>query len=54
VRLLWLHAQPGALELWVTHQVNVTALVGLSIGMGQALWIDRRADATLVVRPFEA
>jgi hypothetical protein len=53
-RLLSLHTQPGSFELWVTHQVNVTALVGLSIGMGQALWLDRRADAPLVVRPFEA
>jgi hypothetical protein len=54
VRLRWLHAQPGALELWITHQLNVATLIGLSIGMDQALWLDRRADATLEVRPFEA
>jgi phosphohistidine phosphatase SixA len=40
-------------QLWVTHQVNLSALSGRSVGMGQALWLEARADGTLSVRPFE-
>jgi phosphohistidine phosphatase SixA len=42
-----------AFELWVTHQVNITALTGASAQMGQALWISRRADGGLDATPFE-
>jgi hypothetical protein len=40
-------------QLWVTHQVNLAALAGRTVGMGQALWLEARADGTLGVRPFE-
>jgi phosphohistidine phosphatase SixA len=42
-----------ARQLWVTHQVNLTAMAGRSVGMGQAVWLEARADGTLGVRPFE-
>lgn len=32
--------QPGAFEVWVTHQVNVTALTGQSPAMGEGFVID--------------
>lgn len=41
-------------EVWVTHQVNVTALTGSTVGMGQALWLAWRRDGTIAVRPFDA
>lgn len=45
----------GALvELWVTHQVNISALAGRSTAMGQALWLDERADGALELRDFAA
>jgi broad specificity phosphatase PhoE len=31
-------------ELWVTHQVNVSALCGESLPMGGALWLQAAAD----------
>jgi phosphohistidine phosphatase SixA len=42
-----------AFELWVTHQVNITALTGAPTQMGQALWIATRADGSIAVTPFE-
>lgn len=31
--------QPGAVEAWVTHQVNITALTGISPAMGEVLML---------------
>ena len=42
---------PG-FELWVSHQVNIGAFVGAATQMGQALWINRRADGSIVATPF--
>jgi len=33
----------GAFEVWVTHQVNITAFTGESLGMGDAVVVDRAA-----------
>jgi phosphohistidine phosphatase SixA len=41
-------------QLWVTHQVNISALTGSAVAMGQALWLEARADGTLAARPFDA
>lgn len=30
----------GSFELWVTHQVNITALTGASVAMGEAVLVD--------------
>jgi hypothetical protein len=40
--------------LWVTHQVNITALVGRPVAMGEALWLAARADGTVMARTFDA
>ena len=32
--------QPGRFEVWVTHQVNITALTGEATAMGEALVLD--------------
>jgi phosphohistidine phosphatase SixA len=42
---------PG-FELWVSHQVNISAFVGATTQMGQALWIKRRADGSIAAMPF--
>jgi len=42
-----------AFELWVTHQINITALTGAPTLMGQALWIAARADGSVAVTPFD-
>ena len=31
----------GAFEVWVTHQVNITAFTGESVAMGAAVVVDR-------------
>ncbi|WP_077001421.1 histidine phosphatase family protein [Variovorax sp. KK3] len=31
----------GAFEVWVTHQVNITAFTGESVSMGEAVVVDR-------------
>ncbi|RZL95547.1 MAG: histidine phosphatase family protein [Variovorax sp.] len=31
----------GAFEVWVTHQVNITAFTGESVAMGEAVVVDR-------------
>ena len=43
--------RPG-FELWVSHQVNISAFVGAATQMGQALWINRRADGSIAATPF--
>jgi broad specificity phosphatase PhoE len=43
---------PG-FEIWVTHQVNISAFVAASTAMGQALWVSRRMNGTLTATPFE-
>ena len=53
-RLRALGDGPVLREVWVTHQVNITALTGSTIGMGQALWLGWRRDGTIEVRPFDA
>jgi phosphohistidine phosphatase SixA len=42
---------PG-FELWVSHQVNISAFVGAATQMGQALWINRHADGSIAATPF--
>jgi broad specificity phosphatase PhoE len=42
---------PG-FELWISHQVNISAFVGAATQMGQALWINRRADGSIAATPF--
>ncbi len=42
---------PG-FELWVSHQVNIGAFVGTATQMGQALWINRRADGSIAATPL--
>jgi hypothetical protein len=44
--------RPPAFELWVTHQINITALTGAPTQMGQALWIALRGDGAIAVTPF--
>jgi broad specificity phosphatase PhoE len=53
-RLRALGDGPVLREVWVTHQVNITALAGTTVGMGQALWLAWRRDGTLQARPFAA
>jgi phosphohistidine phosphatase SixA len=53
-RLSALRGGSALVELWVTHQVNIGALAGRSTAMGQALWLDERADGVLQLRAFEA
>jgi broad specificity phosphatase PhoE len=43
---------PG-FEIWITHQVNISAFVAASTSMGQALWVSRRADGAVKATPFE-
>jgi phosphohistidine phosphatase SixA len=40
-------------QLWVTHQVNITALAGRPVAMGEALWLATRADGTIAARAFD-
>ncbi len=44
---------PSGFALWVTHQVNISALAGRFAAMGQALWVGRRADGSVVATPFD-
>jgi phosphohistidine phosphatase SixA len=43
---------PG-FELWVTHQVNISALTSAATSMGQALWLSRRGDGSIATSPFD-
>lgn len=43
--------EPG-FELWISHQVNISAFVGAATQMGQALWLNRRADGSIAATPF--
>lgn len=40
-------------ELWVSHQVNITAFVGAATQMGDALWLKPRADGSIAASPFQ-
>jgi hypothetical protein len=40
-------------ELWVTHQVNISALTGAGAAMGQALWLTRRSDGSIATAAFD-
>ncbi len=42
---------PG-FELWVSHQVNISAFVGATTQMGDALWITRRDDGSIAATAF--
>ncbi len=42
----------GQFEVWVTHQVNITALTGEGVAMGEGLAVDARG--TMVARTFFA
>lgn len=43
--LLALRSIPeGAFEVWVTHQVNISAFTGESVEMGEALLVDRQGS----------
>ena len=44
--------RPG-FELWVSHQVNITAFVGAATQMGDALWLKPLADGSIAASPFE-
>jgi phosphohistidine phosphatase SixA len=46
-------ATGNGFELWVTHQVNISALTVSFTSMGQALWLVPRAGGALEARPFE-
>ena len=41
---------PGAFEVWVTHQVNITALTGESNSMGEGVIVDATARVRAPVR----
>jgi hypothetical protein len=40
-------------ELWVTHQVNITAFTGGVAAMGQAAWVTGRTERSVATTPFE-
>ncbi len=42
---------PG-FEVWVSHQVNISAFVAAPTAMGQAVWVSRRADGSAAATPF--
>ena len=49
-----LAANPGAgFELWVTHQVNITALTGRTVAMGEGLWLAGSARGEIDAHPFD-
>ena len=49
-----LAASAGAgFELWVTHQVNITALTGHPTAMGEGLWLTASARGAIDARPFD-
>lgn len=44
--------EPG-FELWVTHQVNISALTGRATAMGEGLWLAPAASGDVDARPFD-
>jgi phosphohistidine phosphatase SixA len=40
-------------ELWVTHQVNISALTGRATAMGEGLWLAPTVGGGLEARPFD-
>jgi hypothetical protein len=40
-------------ELWLTHQVNISALTGGFAAMGQAAWVALRSDRSVAATPFD-
>lgn len=40
-------------ELWVTHQVNISALTGRATAMGTGLWLTPGAGGAIDARPFD-
>jgi hypothetical protein len=52
-RLAALGATVRGFELWVTHQVNITAFTGGFAAMGQAAWVTGRPDRGIATTPFD-
>ena len=44
----------GAFEVWVTHQVNISALIGAPVSMGEGCVVERADGAPRVVARFSA
>ncbi len=47
LRLLLAAVPPGQFDVWVTHQVNISALTGANPSMGEAIIVDSRGQALL-------
>jgi hypothetical protein len=52
-RLAALPPPSRGFELWISHQVNITALTGGFAAMGRAAWVASRADRSLATTPFD-
>lgn len=50
LRTLLAAVPPGQFEVWVTHQVNITALTGKGASMGEAIIVNTRGSALLDTR----
>lgn len=46
-------SRDAGFELWVTHQVNISALTGRATAMGTGLWLVPTAGGGIDVRPFD-
>ena len=47
LRTLLMAVPPGQFEVWVTHQVNITALTGESSSMGEAIIVGSKGQSLL-------
>jgi broad specificity phosphatase PhoE len=52
-RLATLAGERG-FEIWVTHQVNITALTDRVLAMGEGLWLSPGAHGKAQLKPFPA
>ena len=50
LRALLTAEPPGQFEVWVTHQVNITALTGENPFMGEAIIVDSGGQAPMRTR----
>jgi phosphohistidine phosphatase SixA len=46
-------SRDAGFELWVTHQVNISALTGRATAMGDGLWLSPGAGDAVDARPFD-
>ena len=46
-------ARGAGFELWVTHQVNISALAGRAVAMGAGLWLAPAGGGVIDARPFD-